>query len=106
VIATGFANNGQDVPEAGQVASLTSTNNFINFCAGQTITNGKQITTGSCNPAPMGQIAAQTVMPSCKFVFPANGDKSIKANTAFTIKLAIKNLQTGVFSYSRLPSDL
>jgi hypothetical protein len=98
VIATGFANDGQDVPEAGQVASLTSTNNFINFCAGQTITNGKQITTGSCNPAPMGQIAAQTVMPSCKFVFPPNGDASLKASQAFTIKLAINNLQTGMCS--------
>jgi hypothetical protein len=96
VIATGFANNGQDVPEAGQVASLTSTNNFINFCAGQTITNGKQITTGSCNPAPMGQIAAQTVMPSSKFIFPPNGG-SVAPNTAFTVQMAINNLQTGAF---------
>jgi len=32
-----------------QVASETSENNFINFCAGQTLTNGLQITTGSCN---------------------------------------------------------
>ena len=67
------------------------------FCAGQTITNGKQITTGSCNPAPMGQIAAQTVMPSAKFVFPTNFDNtSIKANTAFTVKVAFNNLETGV----------
>ncbi|EIN13437.1 hypothetical protein PUNSTDRAFT_94490 [Punctularia strigosozonata HHB-11173 SS5] len=97
VVATGFANDGQDVPAAGQVASLTSTNNFINFCAGQTITNGKQITTGSCNPAPMGQLPATTAMPSCKFVFPPNGDASLKANQAFTIKLAINNLETGHF---------
>ncbi|EIN08287.1 hypothetical protein PUNSTDRAFT_126386 [Punctularia strigosozonata HHB-11173 SS5] len=106
VIATGFANDGQDVPTAGQVASLTSTNNFIkqvapsksSFCAGQTITNGKQITTGSCNPAPMGQLAPNTTMPSAKFVFPKNFDNtSIKANTPFTVQLAIKNLQTGNF---------
>jgi len=35
--------------EVGQAKSLTSTNNFINNCAGKTLTNGLQITTGSCN---------------------------------------------------------
>lgn len=35
--------------EAFQAASLTSENNFINFCAGETLTNGFQITDGSCN---------------------------------------------------------
>ncbi len=35
--------------EDGQAASATSNNNFINFCDGQTLTNGLQITTGSCN---------------------------------------------------------
>lgn len=47
VIAKGFAQNGQATPEAGQVASLTSTNNFINFCAGKTLTDGKQVKGGS-----------------------------------------------------------
>jgi hypothetical protein len=32
-----------------QVASRISNNNFINFCAGETLTNGLQITEGSCN---------------------------------------------------------
>ena len=32
VIATVFGNDGQDVPTAGQVASATSSNDFINFC--------------------------------------------------------------------------
>ncbi|EDR15098.1 uncharacterized protein LACBIDRAFT_300910 [Laccaria bicolor S238N-H82] len=99
VIATGFANNGQDVPEAGQVASLTSSNNFINFCLtvpNLPITNGKQITTGSCNPAPMGVIPSSDNMPSAKFTFPKNGD-TIKATTAFTISMAVKNFQTGAF---------
>ena len=99
VIATGFENNGQDVPTAGQVASLTSSNNFINFCLtvpNQPITNGKQITTGSCNPAPMGSIPAVGNMPSAKFVVPANGD-TIAANTAFTITMAIANMETGNF---------
>jgi hypothetical protein len=35
--------------DPGQSASQTSTNNFINNCAGKTLTNGLQITTGSCN---------------------------------------------------------
>jgi hypothetical protein len=101
VIATGFAKDGQDTPTAGQVASQTSLNNFINFCAtvpGKPITNGQQIKTGSCNPAPMGVIAATTNMPSCKFVFPPNGDTSLKENTAFDVKLAVKNLDTGHFT--------
>lgn len=34
---------------ANQAPSLTSTNNFMNVCAGKTLTNGLQITTGSCN---------------------------------------------------------
>jgi hypothetical protein len=99
VIATGFANNGQDVPEAGQVASLTSTNNFINFCLtvpNLPITNGKQITTGSCNPAPMGIIPSTDNMPSAKFVSPKNGD-TIVANQAFTVTMAVANFQTGAF---------
>jgi len=99
VIATGFENDGQDVPTAGQVASLTSSNNFINFCLtvpNLPITNGQQVKTGSCNPAPMGVIAAQTNMPSSKFTFPTNG-ATIKANTEFTISMAISHLETGFF---------
>ena len=100
MIATGFANDGQDQPTAGQVASLTSTNNFINFCAtvaNLPITNGKQITTGSCNPAPMGVIAASSNMPSSKFVFPKNG-QTIAANQDFTIQMAVAHLNTGFFT--------
>ncbi|KAF8203165.1 hypothetical protein BJ912DRAFT_943061 [Pholiota molesta] len=99
VIASGFANNGQDVPTAGQVPSLTSTNNFINFCLtvpNLPITNGKQITTGSCNPAPIGVIPSADQMPSSKFTNPKNGD-TIPANAAFTISMAINNLETGNF---------
>ena len=35
--------------DAGEAASQTSQNNFINFCAGKTLTNGLQIVGGSCN---------------------------------------------------------
>ncbi|KAF9056397.1 hypothetical protein BJ165DRAFT_511014 [Panaeolus papilionaceus] len=100
VIATGFANDGQDVPAAGQVPSLTSTNNFINFCLtvpNTPITNGRQITTGSCNPAPIGVIPSVDRMPSAKFTNPKNGD-TIPANQAFTITMAVNNLETGAFT--------
>jgi hypothetical protein len=96
VICKGFAQDGQETPEAGQVPSLTSTNNFINFCIGNTTTNGQQITTGSCNPAPMGLIPSVDNMPSAKFVFPPNLGV-VTPNKNFTIKLAINNLNTGFF---------
>jgi hypothetical protein len=51
-IQSGSFNDGSDeigANEANQAKSLTSTNNFINNCAGKTLTNGLQITQGSCN---------------------------------------------------------
>jgi len=98
VIATGFENDGQSPPVAGQVASATSSNNFINFCltTNLPITNGQQIVTGSCNPAPMGVIAAQAKMPSTKFTFPPNGG-TVKSNTAFTFSTAVRQFTTGNF---------
>jgi hypothetical protein len=98
VIAKGFANDGQDVPTAGQVASLTSTNNFINFCATVNVplTDGKQIPSGSCDPAPMGVIPSSDNMPSAKFTFPLNFGQ-IEENKPFTIKLALQNFDTGFF---------
>jgi hypothetical protein len=50
-IQSGSFNDGQQETgsEAGQAASLTSKNNFINNCVGKTLTNGLQFTTGSCN---------------------------------------------------------
>lgn len=44
----------------------------------------------------MGIIAATTNMPSSKFTNPKNLD-TIKANTAFTVTMAINNLETGHF---------
>jgi len=99
VIATGFEQNGQETPTAGQIASLTSSNNFINFCLtvpNLPLTNGTQVITGSCNPAPMGVIAAQTNMPASKFTFPANG-QTIAANQTFTISMALNHLEAGNF---------
>ena len=94
-----FSLTGQETPTAGQEASITSQNNFINFCltTGKTKTNGKQIVEGSCNQTPMGVIAAKALMPSSKFVFPANGG-TVAANTNFTVRMAISNLETGHFT--------
>lgn len=98
VIAKGFENDGQNNPEPGQVASLTSNNNFINFCltVNKPLTNGQQIKGGSCNPAPMGVIASSSNMPSSKFVNPPNLG-TVKANQQFTIKMALTHLQAGSF---------
>ncbi|KAF7971844.1 hypothetical protein HWV62_19867 [Athelia sp. TMB] len=98
VIASGFAQNGQATQEAGQVASLTSKNNYINFCAttNQALTNGQQVTGGSCNPAPMGSIPSTTNMPSCKFSNPKNMD-TISENTPFNVTMNIINMETGNF---------
>ncbi|GAA5913007.1 hypothetical protein JCM5296_003863 [Sporobolomyces johnsonii] len=98
-VAAGLAQDGQQTPEAGQVASATSTNNFINFCLLRTdlpLTNGQQVKTGSCNGVPMGVIGAQSTMPSAKFVNPPNLG-TIPANQNFTIQMKINNLATGNF---------
>jgi len=98
VICQNFTNNGQDVPTAGQVPSLTSSNNFINFCltVNAPLTNGAQVAGGSCNPAPMGVIPSKTSMPSCKFTFPENFG-TVAANTAFNISMAVQNMVLGNF---------
>ncbi|KAJ7468665.1 hypothetical protein FB451DRAFT_1039552 [Mycena latifolia] len=101
VICQGFSDDGQNPPVAGQTASSTSTNNYINFCAltlpGTPLTNGAQITTGSCNPVPIGLIPSVSAMPSAKFTFPQNF-ATIPANTAFNISMALKNMQAGTFT--------
>lgn len=98
VLAKGFEQDGQATKEAGQVASLTSKNNFINFCATtkQPITNGQQVKGGSCNPAPMGSIPSTDNMPSAKFKFPKNMD-TVQANKAFTVEMNIQGMETGNF---------
>lgn len=98
VICEGFAHDGEQTPNPGQVKSLTSTNNFINFCLKYnfSLTNGKQLPNGSCNPAPMGIIPAKTKMPSSKFISPQNL-ATLKANQTFTVKMAINNFDPGKF---------
>jgi hypothetical protein len=99
VISTNFEQDGSANGTAGQEPSLTSKNNFINFCLtiNLPLTNGQQIKGGSCNTAPMGVIAPSTNMPSSKFIAPNNLD-AIQANTTFQIKMAIRHLDAGHFT--------
>lgn len=101
VIVPAFANNGttSNSSEPGVTASLTSQNNFINWCStlNLTISNGTQIQSGFCNPAPMGAIPSTSNMPSAKFVTPSNL-AVIPANTTFQVALAVNGLDTGFFA--------
>ncbi|KAK1230408.1 hypothetical protein PQX77_006502 [Marasmius sp. AFHP31] len=92
-VATGFASDGLETPVAGRVASLTSRNNFINYCltANKALTNGQQSGGDSCNPIPIGTIPSSSKMPSFKFLYPKNFD-TIPPNEAFTIRLDFRNM--------------
>ncbi|KAF8967740.1 hypothetical protein BDZ97DRAFT_509050 [Flammula alnicola] len=100
VIASGFTQNGLQSDNAaanGFSPSLTSTNNFINYCAALQnvpLTNGSQLSTESCNPAPMGILPSMQNMPSVKFTSPAFND-TLKENTSFDISLNITNFGFG-----------
>ncbi|CAE6335434.1 unnamed protein product [Rhizoctonia solani] len=97
VINKNFAKTGQEgKTEAGQVASLTSTNNFINYCVGKSLTNGQQVKGGSCNSTPMGDLPSTGKMPSSKFTEPKNLD-TIPANKEFTVRMAVRNMEMGNF---------
>ncbi|KAJ6490803.1 hypothetical protein C8R47DRAFT_977146 [Mycena vitilis] len=76
-------------------ASLTSSNNFINFCAtvNTAITNGKQLETGSCNPAPMGLIPSSTNMPSVSSTI-AKG-QHVQGRDHHSCQPLVANLQSG-----------
>ncbi|KAF9878236.1 hypothetical protein CkaCkLH20_04274 [Colletotrichum karsti] len=101
---------GTDGIKAGQAKSSTDKDNFINFCEGKTITNGKQITAGSCNGIPMGRLPAQSNMISAIITNPQPGVK-IKAGTTFNISVQTSHLKAGNFvnpttNYYTAPQDL
>ncbi|KAA8909789.1 hypothetical protein FN846DRAFT_775964 [Sphaerosporella brunnea] len=83
--------------EAGQSASATDNANFINFCSGKTLTNGAQVTGGSCNGIVMGDIPSQNNMVSSIIVSPQPGE-NIAANTPFNIQVQVANLAAGSFT--------
>lgn len=92
---------GQNPPTAGQADAATSPNNFANFCAlglpNVPLTNGLQLTTGSCNPIPIGNIPSTANIPSSKFQDPVNL-QDLTPNTAFNVTLGVKNIQLGTFT--------
>ncbi|RKF80644.1 putative ribosomal protein s17 [Golovinomyces cichoracearum] len=93
------ASTGNDGKAAdGQVDSKTSDENFINFCSGKTLTDGKQIEGGSCNGIVMGDIPSKNSMVATIITFPKTGGDPIKANQDFDITLKTKNLVTGSFT--------
>ncbi|KAK3695493.1 hypothetical protein B0T22DRAFT_108770 [Podospora appendiculata] len=98
-IQTGSQSTGQQngVAADGQVNSKTDNANFINVCAGKTLTNGLQLKTGSCNGIPMGDIPATTNMVSTVITNPKNNDV-ITAQKTFDITVSVKGMQLGAFT--------
>ncbi|KAF4626527.1 hypothetical protein G7Y89_g11632 [Cudoniella acicularis] len=100
-IQTGSFLDGSDEigsAEVGQAKSSTSQNNFINNCAGKTLTNGLQITTGSCNGITMGDIPAKTNMVSSIIISPIDASATIESDTTFNITVQTANLVAGSFT--------
>ncbi|KAG5927852.1 hypothetical protein E4U42_001694 [Claviceps africana] len=110
LVQTASQDDGNNPGADGQAASATSNNNFINFCSGKTLTNGKQIKKGSCNGIPMGNIPATDRMVSSVFVNPQNG-ANLPANRDFKIQVQMINFKAGTFTnatstYYSAPQDL
>ncbi|PLW15807.1 hypothetical protein PCANC_14988 [Puccinia coronata f. sp. avenae] len=92
-------------PTGEQAPSLTSKNNFINFCVssfgkigGAVIMNGiQQPDKPGCNGVVMGMVPDKNHMPACKFISPKNLDV-IKANQTLEVFLKVRNIILGVFT--------
>ncbi|KAI0994844.1 hypothetical protein K3495_g13338 [Podosphaera aphanis] len=84
--------------EEGQVVSLSSPENFINFCSGKTLTNGDQNEKGSCNGIPMGDLPGKNAMVSALILFPENAGEPITPGQPFDIKIQMENLVLGSFT--------
>ncbi|RDW77628.1 hypothetical protein BP6252_05681 [Coleophoma cylindrospora] len=109
-LQTGSASDGNQKPAAGQSASATDKANFINFCSGQTVTNGLQVQGGSCNGIVMGKIPSSSNMISSIITNPGN-NANIAANTDFDITVQTRGLAAGSFTnaqatYYSAPQDL
>lgn len=93
-----------------QTPSLTSTNNFINFCVGSGIINGEPTGQESCNPAPMGAIPSKQNLPGTRFTSPRNGavfveDESIPV-VINTTNLAFGNMVNPQLNFLAAPQQL
>lgn len=104
LVMPALAFTGQEDPTAGQVDSLTSSNNFINYCAQFPtipLTNGEQIFEGSCNPVPMGMVIAKALIPQQRVLNPKNGDV-VPEGQDINFQIAVANIQTGSFTNAQL----
>lgn len=104
--------NSQGTPDiaAGQSNSKTDPANFINHCTGKTLTNGKQVTQGSCNGVVMGDIPSNNNMISSIVIFPAP-NQDLQPNTQFNVQVQLTNLVAGSFTdpintYYSAPQEL
>ncbi|KAL5348912.1 hypothetical protein ACLOAV_006337 [Pseudogymnoascus australis] len=102
--------DGTDGIKPGQAPSETDNADFVNFCSGQQLTNGKQINSGSCNGIPMGMIPSTENMISAMISNPQPGDK-VPADTTFSITVQTKHLKAGFFAnpttnYYTAPQEL
>jgi len=84
--------------------------NFINFCAGLPLTNGQQLTGGSCNGIPMGRLPAKSNMISSIITHPQPGDR-LPAKSTFNITIQTHHLRAGFLvnpsvSYYTAPQQL
>ncbi|OBT50534.1 hypothetical protein VE04_09546 [Pseudogymnoascus sp. 24MN13] len=97
-VQKGSAQDGSANIAAGQALSLTSDNNFINFCSGKTLTDGLQVQGGSCNGVVMGDIPSKSNMVSSIITFPTQGGADVQADTTFDIKVQMANFVAGTFT--------
>ncbi|PBP15614.1 ribosomal protein s17 [Diplocarpon rosae] len=109
-IQAGSESTGQETPAAGQASSATDANNFINFCSGQTTTNGLQVKAGSCNGIVMGKIPSTSNMVSAIITSPKPGE-DLPAGKSFTVSVQTIGLAAGSFTnaaatYYSAPQDL
>ncbi|KAA1090907.1 hypothetical protein PGT21_017507 [Puccinia graminis f. sp. tritici] len=77
--------------------SLTSSNNFLDFCRGARLTNGEQVPEGSCNPTPMGSIPSKQNMPSVRIIGPSP-DAIIPPNADFDVDIYAHKIELGFFT--------
>ncbi|KAL5330522.1 hypothetical protein ACEPPN_000039 [Leptodophora sp. 'Broadleaf-Isolate-01'] len=110
VVQANSDKDGQDVPTAGQAASATDAANFINFCKGETLTNGLQVKAGSCNGIVMGKIPSTANMITGIITSPKPME-DLTPNQTFTVSVQTKGLAAGSFTnaqetYYSAPQDL
>ncbi|KAK4210521.1 hypothetical protein QBC37DRAFT_428578 [Rhypophila decipiens] len=94
----------------GQANSATDAANFINYCSGKTLTNGRQVQSGSCNGIPMGMIPSTSNMISSLILSPQFGT-TVPANKTFNITVKTTNLRAGYLvnpttNYYTAPQEL